>query len=349
VEGLNVQLNGHLQLHILVKLVGKGQHGLRARDLDSNDKQNFAAVEHLIKASPLLSNIPDALATQYFLDAEQRLEEIWYSTFFLRYWRQWILLQKAFTLKNNFITSNCYNCIEINAHSLLAYTIIMRDTYSQTPEVFVPWLMGSQSCEQTFRSLRSMTGNFSTIINFSMLGMLQRLHKLSIKEELQSQSEIEQHQIRLPRVEVHHKKVGHGLYQQQPFQHLTNDVICNIMHKAEARAKAAISILGMADDLKNAHMWEIPPLTGYLLEFEKNEVEDNEEEKMEDEVIKGEKEDESIKESTDDDTLGELLNDLDQLNRLQIMDNSIIQKVKDKHIEKAFRRSKYQGEFISVY
>lgn len=84
-------------------------------------------------------------------------------------------------------------CIEINAHSLLAYTIMMRDTYNDQHEVFTPWLMGSQSCEQKFRSLRSMSGTFSTMINFSLLSMLQRLHKLSIKEDLQSQSETEQH------------------------------------------------------------------------------------------------------------------------------------------------------------
>lgn len=56
-------------------------------------------------------------------------------------------------------------CVEINAHLLLAYTIMMIDTYADKPEVFVPWLMGSQSCEQIFRSPRSMTGTFSTMIN----------------------------------------------------------------------------------------------------------------------------------------------------------------------------------------
>ena len=51
-----------------------------------------------------------------------------------------------------------------------------------------------------------MTGTFSTMINFSLLGMTQRLHKLSIKEVLQSQSEAEKHNIRFPRLEAHHKK-----------------------------------------------------------------------------------------------------------------------------------------------
>ena len=150
-------------LHILVQLIGKDKHGIRAKDLDSKDKQNFAAVEHLIKASHFLSALPDVLGTKCYLEVtkvavysyldksispEQRLEEIWYATFFFWFWRQWVTMQKSFTLKNNFITSNSYMCIEINAHSLLAYTIMMRDTYNDQPEVFTPWLMGSQSCEQ---------------------------------------------------------------------------------------------------------------------------------------------------------------------------------------------------------
>ena len=34
-------------LHILRHIYGKEKHGMRRRDLDSRDKQNFAAVEHL--------------------------------------------------------------------------------------------------------------------------------------------------------------------------------------------------------------------------------------------------------------------------------------------------------------
>lgn len=37
-------------------------------------------------------------------------------------------MQKSFTLKNNFTVT----CVKINAHSLLAYTV-MRDTYNDQP------------------------------------------------------------------------------------------------------------------------------------------------------------------------------------------------------------------------
>ena len=46
-------------------LHSKDTHGLRRRDIDHRDKQNFDAVEHIISASSLLDNIPDALVPKY--------------------------------------------------------------------------------------------------------------------------------------------------------------------------------------------------------------------------------------------------------------------------------------------
>lgn len=41
---------------------------MRRRDLYSRDKQNFEAIEHLMRASTLLENIPDAVGTKVYLD-----------------------------------------------------------------------------------------------------------------------------------------------------------------------------------------------------------------------------------------------------------------------------------------
>lgn len=48
----------------------------------------------------------------------------------------------------------------------------IRDTGES--ETFLPWKLGSQSCEKIFRAAKSLTSTFSTIINFSMLGLLHR-------------------------------------------------------------------------------------------------------------------------------------------------------------------------------
>ena len=148
---------------MIVNLYGKVQHGLRVRDLDHRDKQNFDAVKHIIKACHLLENIPDAVGTTSYisvmksaidsyldksLSPEKRIEEIWYATFFLRYWRQWVITNPKFTLKNNFITNNAYMCVEINAHSLLAFIFFSRGHIQANDEnIFLPWMLGSQSCE----------------------------------------------------------------------------------------------------------------------------------------------------------------------------------------------------------
>ena len=46
------------------------------------------------------------------LDPLKRIENIWYVTFFLRYWRKRILQNPNYTLKNNFVTENACMCID---------------------------------------------------------------------------------------------------------------------------------------------------------------------------------------------------------------------------------------------
>ena len=75
--------------------------------------------------------------------------------------------------------------------------------HAHNDSCFVPWLLGSQTCEETFRAARSMSSVFSTVINFGMLGLLCRLHRLHI--QLAIQAEIKQ-DIVLPRVLKHAQK-----------------------------------------------------------------------------------------------------------------------------------------------
>ncbi len=53
---------------MLVKQYGKEKHGLRSRDLEHHDKQNFDAVLNIMKASHLFESMPDAIATKYYID-----------------------------------------------------------------------------------------------------------------------------------------------------------------------------------------------------------------------------------------------------------------------------------------
>ena len=84
--------------------------------------------------------------------------------------------------------------------------MIIRDHFNADFSLFVPWQLGSQSCEKVFRSARSMSNIFSTVINFSFLGLLRRLHRLQIQSNLQAQSEV--NGIAYPQVHKHESKDG---------------------------------------------------------------------------------------------------------------------------------------------
>ena len=53
-----------------------------------------------------------------------------------------------------------------------------------------------------------MSSVFSTVINFNMLGLLQRFHRLHIQTVLESESD--ERTIKYPHVEAHKKKDGHS-------------------------------------------------------------------------------------------------------------------------------------------
>ena len=106
---------GHL--HALTTKFQKDQHGLRLRDINHKDKQNFQAVVNIVSAAHLLSNIPEADATKCYveliqcvmdsymdksLDPLTRIEKIWYITFFMRDWQKWLMLNKG-CREQNFI------------------------------------------------------------------------------------------------------------------------------------------------------------------------------------------------------------------------------------------------------
>ena len=125
------------------------------------------------------------------------------------------------TIKVNFILHNCYMSIELNAHALVTYVLSIRDHFQGAFTNFTPWLLGSQTCKNTFRTLRSMSSTFSTVLNFSILGML-RLHRLNIQLTLQSSS---QNLIKFPNVERHHNNAGKNKLPKEALSTIKNEDI----------------------------------------------------------------------------------------------------------------------------
>ena len=79
--------------------------------------------------------------------------------------------------------------VELNSHFPigLLYNIVK----GKLPkEVLRLWTAGSQACEQVFRLLRSMTPVFSTVIDFTLKGILERNHKLNYLASIESRDNI---------------------------------------------------------------------------------------------------------------------------------------------------------------
>ena len=243
----------------------KSKHGLRAKDVDHKDRQNFQAVMNITSASHLLSEIPGANGTKCYVELIKcmidgyldkdlaplcRIEKLWYVVFFMRYWRRWLLLHSKYTLRDNFITSNAYLCIELNAHALIVYLMVIRDQVNNFDDgCFLPWLLGSQCCESTFRTARSMSSIFSTMINFSLLDLLRRLHRLHIQLALQAENSED---IVFPRLTKHQRKNIHPKFS---LSDLSNDKIFKSVQRAQVKAKLMVEELGMASLFKKHSMW----------------------------------------------------------------------------------------------
>ena len=241
---------------------------------------NWFMILHLIRAAHLLHDLPEAVGTMMYMNVmksvinsfldkslspEDRIEEMWYGTFFVRYWRHWVITHPTFNLQNNFITNNAYMCIEINAHALIAFVYQIQLNKSMDDTNFLPWFLGSQSCERLFRSLRSMSSTFSTMVNFSLYGMLQRLHKLQIQEECHSKVG-DAAPIRFPRQERYgRRKDGDDKYRTFSVSGITEDRLYEIMKKAETRAQERMVTLGMEDSLRMNDKWIPSPIATHLI------------------------------------------------------------------------------------
>ena len=243
--------------------------------------------------------------------------------FFLRYWREYIVQESTkYLLTSNFVSSNAYMCVELNAHALIIFIVTLRDKNQSAS--FLPWLLGSQCCEKTFRAAQSMTSTFSTIINFSMLGLLRRLHRLEIQIQLESE---ENSEVVYPRTEQHRKKDGHMKQIQYDLTSITDNQIQEAVIKGKIRAKEAMEALGMKEILEKAKFFDNPPIP----EQKDNKESTEKERDLQDENEKEEEEDNDEIEIKEDDLDLEIYGSEDLMQNTvddvkKLTDNDIIDK-----------------------
>jgi hypothetical protein len=241
----------HLQE--LIDTLSKDQHLLTNTDIDGSDAMNYDSVQKI--SSPVvvqcLTKIAASEGTRLYLDIlrnaidsfneklislEERIDKIWFAVFCLRGWRRWLTEQEGFTMQH-FITLNAYVCIELNAHNLLNLIVKLRS--SGKGNLCNILHCQSQTCEQFFRVLRSMTSTLCTIVNFSILDVLNRIRRIDIEMDLTS-------------------KLGDTLtmYGRKNIQEShsivlpSNDEILKTVECAYERAKEALRNVGIRSDCR---------------------------------------------------------------------------------------------------
>lgn len=252
---------------ILIDTISKDKHCLTESDINPKDRQYFLSASKMRNTNTqqcLLEYVPGSKPTVLYLrmmqsvtrsmldpnlTIKERIAHMWYGVFVVRIWRSWLSGFAAknkskknvhhstdgptYSLLENFISCNAYTCIEINAHALILLIIKLRDI--NRPELFLTHLLGSQSSESTFRQLRSMTSTQSTVINFTMLEMINRLQKVQLQSDIVTAAPDE---IKFPRIQ--NKKTS-----TQLSEFPTDEEIRDLIEDAKKKASADVLEIGI--------------------------------------------------------------------------------------------------------
>lgn len=187
-------------LKSLIRNEQKSVHGLNFSDANPVDRQNFASLEKIMEervTTALGNTVTGSEATikylklchdltSSFLDHNlkplDRIFREFRAVYFIRIWQNFIKTSNVYTLQKNFISQNAYVCIEINAQGLI--DLVKRFRCANTPNLFIPTIFDSQTCEKSFRQLRSMgTVNF-TRTNFSLYDLLFMIRRVEVQNEI---------------------------------------------------------------------------------------------------------------------------------------------------------------------
>jgi len=176
-------------VRILVETKGlKDQHKLNASDINSNDKTRdkmnaestrkicTTEVIKLIEDNVIGSNgtvaylqVMRAIYNAFIELDVNPLDRLYYGYFaisFMRIWRNNI----PQTEKNNFITANVWTSLELNFTYLLDLVMNGKGHFTV--------IYNSQSCEELFRTLRSLSSFGLTEINFTVLECFEKINRV---------------------------------------------------------------------------------------------------------------------------------------------------------------------------
>ncbi|CAF2204898.1 unnamed protein product [Rotaria magnacalcarata] len=255
--------NEVVSIEVLMKLIetkSKLVHGLVKTDIQPKDRQNFKACIKLSNDDVLvaLEDVDGSQATRVYLrllrsvifayiehntSIIDRIYHSWFAVFLCRIGQTWlqiidekdILGYRVETKTNLFITGPALFSIELNAHSLLAVCLLVCQHKLPDSALSIS-KYSSQPCEATFRLTRSMSGAFSSVVNFTTDQFLKRAGKLSVLTDLENQNESGQLDcpLQLPK---HHKRRRKVAASKKSASNITiglptNDTIKKTIHQA---------------------------------------------------------------------------------------------------------------------
>lgn len=223
-------------LHQLIRTTNKIDLNLSKSDLNVRDKQNFASCQRISSDNVLdllfsndqckatynyllILNLMIIAYTQSGIPLLERIYYAWIALFYVRLWRIWLYITRRIrkssmkTTKtgdrmNYFITSNALISMEINAHNLIYLYLLIEQKILPQSAADSTHSFSSQPCENIFRDARSLSGIYSTRINFTIKQFLKRIDKLNALTELKQYESMNEHEkIIFP---IHHKVKRHS-------------------------------------------------------------------------------------------------------------------------------------------
>ena len=104
------------------------------------------------------------------IESKERLKNAVYCVEFLRLWKQDSLNKVDNRKDSHFVTTGIFDSMELDLIMLLSLIIKAKDQNINE--------LSSQSCENFFRLLRSFTTVESTVVNFTLKGIISRISKI---------------------------------------------------------------------------------------------------------------------------------------------------------------------------
>lgn len=293
----------NVSIEVLMELIqskSKFVHGLVKTDIDPKDRQNVTSCLKLASDDVInaLEDISGSQATRVYLrllrsivvayvehdtSIIDRIYHSWLAVFLCRIWQTWLCTSgeddileccSGKSKADLFITGPAHFSIELNAHSLLAICLLVYQRDLPESALLISYYH-SQSCESTFRLTRSMSGAFSSVVNFTTEQFLKRVGKLSVLAEIESKSESGHLDCPL-QFPKHHKRRRKDSTSKKPIEnfsinHLTHDNIKATILQAFDDAYHLLSELNVNNVLEKAKKTTIKQVSSFVrTHFEKN-------------------------------------------------------------------------------